>query len=84
MGAAALINFTEVAKHNTAGDCWVVLGGKVFDLTAFSPSHPGGSALVTDLAGTDGTAVFKDAHDPGKRRSARRLRSHSRLRSPLL
>lgn len=56
------LSFQEVARHNTASDCWVVLKGVVYDLTAFAKEHPGGSELVTDLAGTDGTVDFLDAH----------------------
>ena len=34
-----LIPFTEVQKHNTPEDCWVVIDGKVYDLTEVS-YHP--------------------------------------------
>lgn len=62
--ATALITFSDVAKHATPNDCWVVLGNGVYDLTRFAKEHPGGAELVTNLAGSDGTAAFLDAHPP--------------------
>jgi hypothetical protein len=31
----------EIAKHNTEGDCWVVVNGQVLDCTSFLSKHPG-------------------------------------------
>jgi len=56
------ISMIEVAKHCTAKDCWVVLHGKVYDLTKFAPQHVGGMKAITNLAGKDGTAPFAAAH----------------------
>jgi len=52
----------EVLKHCTADDCWVVLSGVVYDLTDFHRVHPGGSKLITDVAGMDATKVFEPIH----------------------
>ena len=57
-----LIPFSEVAKHNTVDDCWCIISGKVYDLTDFAPEHPGGSAIVTELAGKVATEDFLHAH----------------------
>jgi cytochrome b involved in lipid metabolism len=46
----------EVAKHNSANDCWMVIRGSVLDLTSFS-NHPGGSTYVP-FCGTDATNAF--------------------------
>lgn len=47
----------EVAKHNNAGDCWMIISNKVYRLTSYIPAHPGGSAMVP-YCGRDGTAAF--------------------------
>lgn len=60
--AAGLIAFGEVAAHNTAGDLWCIVEGKVYDFTAFAPEHPGGAAVVAELAGGDATEEFLRAH----------------------
>ena len=36
------VSVAEVVKHARKDDCWIVVNGKVYDLTNFAPSHPGG------------------------------------------
>jgi cytochrome b involved in lipid metabolism len=36
------ISIAEIDKHATADNCWIVVNGKVYDLTTFAPEHPGG------------------------------------------
>jgi L-lactate dehydrogenase (cytochrome) len=54
-----------VQKHNTASSCWVILYGKVYDVTTFIPSHPGGSKIILQLGGTDATEEYDPIHPPG-------------------
>jgi len=61
-GAAAMLSMSDVAKHNTKEDCWVVLYGKAYDLTKFARVHPGGAKLIQDAAGMDATALFDPIH----------------------
>lgn len=42
----------QVAKHATARDCWLVISGGVYDVTAYLSEHPGGEDVVLDMAGT--------------------------------
>jgi 4-hydroxysphinganine ceramide fatty acyl 2-hydroxylase len=50
----------EVAAHNTAKSCYVTLGNRVFDVTDFIDSHPGGGELVLEYGGKDITTILKD------------------------
>lgn len=57
--AAAGIAMAEVAKHDTKDDCWVVLFGKVYDVTASISQHPGGEQAIMNQCGKDGSATFQ-------------------------
>ena len=60
----------EVAQKNSAAECWVAIDGAVYDLTMWIRSHPGGSAAITQLCGTDGTAQFLGMHGGQSRPSS--------------
>lgn len=53
----------EVAKHNTEGDCWVVVNGLVLNVTKFMPDHPGGKQAIMLFAGKDATEEFEMLHE---------------------
>ncbi|KAI8604666.1 FAD binding domain-containing protein [Dissophora ornata] len=58
------ISAAEVAKHNTAEDCWVIVNGQVLDVTKFLPDHPGGKKAILLFAGRDATEEFNMLHKP--------------------
>lgn len=49
----------DVSQHNRRNDCWLIIGGKVYDVTSFLSQHPGGSGLITPFCGQDATLPFK-------------------------
>lgn len=55
----------ELEQHNTFDDCWVVIRGKVYDLTEWKDHHPGGPFVARLYAGKDATAEFGDFHSKG-------------------
>merc|ERR1719345_68101 len=54
----------DVAKHNSKASCWVVLDGKVLDVTSFLADHPGGELAILTFAGKDATEEFNMIHPP--------------------
>lgn len=52
--------FEQVAEHNTPEDAWLIVDGKIYDVTKFVEDHPGGDEIILDLAGQDGTEAFND------------------------
>ena len=54
-------------------DCWVIIHGVVYDVTAFAAEHPGGPELLTEWAGAAATEAFADAHPEGVAKIAETL-----------
>ncbi|KAI0936188.1 hypothetical protein AcV5_004386 [Taiwanofungus camphoratus] len=52
----------EVAQHDTAKSCWVIISNKVYDVTEFLPAHPGGSKIILKCAGRDATEEYEPLH----------------------
>ncbi|KAH7660636.1 Cytochrome b5 domain-containing protein [Dioscorea alata] len=65
-----LYSWKEVSKHNTSDDCWIVVDGKVYDVTKYLDDHPGGDDVLLSATGKDSTEEFEDA---GHSKSAREL-----------
>jgi len=53
-----ILNAAEVAKHNSAADCWLIISGKVYNVTGYLSSHPGGADAITPFCGADATTAF--------------------------
>lgn len=52
----------QVATHKTGSDCWSIINKKVYNLTSYVSSHPGGSAVISAICGKDGTSAFSGQH----------------------
>lgn len=55
-----------MARHCTKESCWVLLGTRVYDVTAFLRMHPGGEALILRRSGKD---VSREMEGPPHRHS---------------
>lgn len=52
----------EVAQRNTEDAVWCIIDHRVYDLTDFLDAHPGGSVVLTQVAGKDATVDFYNLH----------------------
>lgn len=42
MGDEKVLKKEEIALHSDSTDCWIIVNGKVWDLTQYLANHPGG------------------------------------------
>lgn len=55
----------ELAQHTSFEDCWIIIRGKVYDISEWKDRHPGGPFVARMFGGKDATAEFGDYHSPG-------------------
>lgn len=56
----SVITWDELKKHNKSGDYWIVLEGKVYDVTGYQAEHPGGATVLQRYSGKDATGPFTE------------------------
>lgn len=49
------ILWTELMKHTTKHDCWLLINDNVYDVTSYLAEHPGGDDILLKNAGRDAT-----------------------------
>jgi L-lactate dehydrogenase (cytochrome) len=52
---SGLISYSEVLKHNNTDSCWMIIEGRVYDVTTFLDQHPGGAGILLKNSGRDST-----------------------------
>ncbi|VVB07371.1 unnamed protein product [Arabis nemorensis] len=67
---AKIFTLSEVSEHNQPHDCWIIINGKVYNVTKFLEDHPGGDDVLLSSTGKDATDDFEDV---GHSESAREM-----------
>jgi nitrate reductase (NAD(P)H) len=49
-----------VSQHTCRDDCWIIIRDKVYDITSYLSSHPGGAEIILNCAGKNATREFDD------------------------
>jgi len=60
----------EVASHNTLQNCWLIISGKVYEVTSYVFNHPGGANAISPYCGKDGTQAFSTKGGKGSNHSS--------------
>ncbi|XP_074568622.1 uncharacterized protein LOC141825131 [Curcuma longa] len=51
----------EISLHTTKEDCWLSIGGKVYDVSTFMEEHPGGEDVILHASASgDATQAFEE------------------------
>jgi cytochrome b involved in lipid metabolism len=71
-GEEAVTTYTmdEIVLHDNPEDCWLLIDGKVYEVTYFINNHPGGDAILAGC-GKDATALFGTKGEKGEPHSSR-------------
>lgn len=72
------LDLTEISKHNSARDCWLLINSKVYNVTSFLSAHPGGAGTITPYCGKEATQAFntKDIGRPHSSNASAMLGSY--------
>ena len=55
-----IYSIEEVNKHNTPKDCWIILFGRIYDVTPFLEGHPGGPEFFLEPGSRDLSESFEE------------------------
>ena len=57
---------SQLTAHRQSSDCWLAIQGKIYDVTSYISSHPGGANEIIKYCGQDATQAFssKDKNIP--------------------
>lgn len=53
-----VLSIQEIAKHNNASSCWLLIEGKVYDVSLYIYQHPGNADTIIPTCGTDATKAY--------------------------
>jgi cytochrome b involved in lipid metabolism len=60
-----LLTFEEVSQHNSPEDCWLIINGKVYDITSYK-DHPGGTEMLYQWCGKESSETFSTKENQGR------------------
>lgn len=74
-----VLTTAEVAQHDNANDCWLIIEDNVYVVTSFLPRHPGGAERITPFCGQDATTAFATQGGQGEHSTTAELQRNALL-----
>jgi cytochrome b involved in lipid metabolism len=56
---AVILTTSEIAKHNSSSDCWIIVTNTVYSVTSYLSLHPDGGKIILPYCGSDATTAFE-------------------------
>lgn len=72
------ITMGEVSQHSTPKECWMVISGKVYDVSSYISKHPSSQPSLQEYCGKDATEGWQTK---GKKNKPHSLRAEKLLNS---
>lgn len=60
--SATGITMADLARHNQGNDCWLLIKGKVYDVSNYINQHPGGRGIIINNCGKEVMGIFASIH----------------------
>jgi cytochrome b involved in lipid metabolism len=57
-GDSITLTASEIAKHASRSDCWIIVNGNVYGVAGYLNAHPGGAAIIIPYCGRDATLAY--------------------------
>jgi len=57
--SSATYTLAEVSRHNSSGNCWIIVSNNVYNITGYLGSHPAGASIIAAFCGNEATNAFK-------------------------
>ncbi|WP_128000475.1 cytochrome b5 domain-containing protein [Piscinibacter defluvii] len=54
-----VLTLAEVARHASAGDCWMVIDGQVYDFTPYVAKHPAEPSILLAWCGKEASEAYR-------------------------
>ncbi len=72
------LSLAEISKHNSVRNCWLLINNKVYNVTSFLSSHPGGIGTILPYCGKEASRAFatKDVGQPHSQAASNLLASY--------
>ncbi|KAI0796810.1 cytochrome b5-like heme/steroid binding domain-containing protein [Abortiporus biennis] len=67
--ATKIITYDELKANGSKQSIWLLIHGKVYNVTKFLDEHPGGDEVILAEAGKDATEAFEDVGHSDEARS---------------
>ncbi len=61
-------SLADISKHNTAGDCWMAIGNRVYDVSGYSAEHTSKQDYdYSKFCGTDASLAWETKAEKGEK-----------------
>lgn len=77
-----VVSWEEYAKHTNNLDCWILIDGRIYNVSTFLAEHPGGDEILLKYSGLDGSKPFNQQHHTPYAVSIRDSRVEGVIESP--